>query len=59
MGFDVITTICDYLDIWCLSIKYPFVEGAAAEPAKAIEANVVDTAANNNNNHSAAKAKTN
>ncbi|EEH03577.1 aminoalcoholphosphotransferase [Histoplasma capsulatum G186AR] len=57
--FDVITTICDYLDIWCLSIKYPFVEGAAAEPAKAIEANVVDTATNNNKNHSAAKAKTN
>lgn len=24
--FDVITTICDYIDIWCLTIKYPFVE---------------------------------
>ncbi|KAJ5624544.1 hypothetical protein N7510_000853 [Penicillium lagena] len=24
--FDVITTICDYLDIWCLTIKYPYVE---------------------------------
>ncbi|OAX77474.1 hypothetical protein ACJ72_08227, partial [Emergomyces africanus] len=35
--FDVITTICDYLDIWCLSIKYPFVEGQTAEPAKVIE----------------------
>lgn len=22
----MITTICDYIDIWCLSIKYPFVE---------------------------------
>ncbi|KAJ5220056.1 hypothetical protein N7468_009260 [Penicillium chermesinum] len=25
---DVITTICDYIDINCLTIKYPFVEGA-------------------------------
>ncbi|CAI7665670.1 hypothetical protein N7533_000893 [Penicillium manginii] len=24
--FDVITTICDYIDIWCLTIKYPYVE---------------------------------
>ncbi|KAK3489185.1 CDP-alcohol phosphatidyltransferase-domain-containing protein [Neurospora hispaniola] len=24
---DVIVTICDYLDIWCLTIKYPYVEG--------------------------------
>lgn len=24
---DVITTICDYLDIWCLTIKHPYVEG--------------------------------
>ena len=24
---DVITTICDYLDIWCLKIKHPYVEG--------------------------------
>jgi ethanolaminephosphotransferase len=23
---DVIVTICDYLDIWCLKIKYPYVE---------------------------------
>ncbi|EAL92903.1 aminoalcoholphosphotransferase [Aspergillus fumigatus Af293] len=23
---DVITTICDYIDIWCLSIKHPHVE---------------------------------
>jgi ethanolaminephosphotransferase len=22
---DVITTICDYLDIWCLTIKHPYV----------------------------------
>ncbi|CAK7233229.1 Phosphotransferase [Sporothrix curviconia] len=26
---DVIVTICDYLDIWCLKIKHPYVEGAA------------------------------
>jgi ethanolaminephosphotransferase len=25
--YDVITSICDYLDIWCLTIKHPFVEG--------------------------------
>ena len=26
LQFDIITTICDYVDIWCLTIKYPFVE---------------------------------
>ncbi|KAG4218233.1 hypothetical protein PC116_g33287, partial [Phytophthora cactorum] len=25
---DVIVTICDYLDIWCLTIKHPYVEVA-------------------------------
>jgi len=25
--YDVITSICDYLDIWCLTIKHPHVEG--------------------------------
>lgn len=25
--YDVITSICDYLDIWCLTIKHPYVEG--------------------------------
>ncbi|KAI1432432.1 Choline/ethanolaminephosphotransferase [Xylaria sp. CBS 124048] len=25
---DVIVTICDYLDIWCLTIKHPYVEEA-------------------------------
>lgn len=25
---DVIVTICDYLDIWCLRIKHPYVEGS-------------------------------
>lgn len=24
--YDVITTICDFLDIWCLTIKHPYVE---------------------------------
>lgn len=24
---DVIVTICDYLDIWCLTIKHPYIEG--------------------------------
>ncbi|KAI0204234.1 CDP-alcohol phosphatidyltransferase [Astrocystis sublimbata] len=28
---DVIVTICDYLDIWCLTIKHPYVEGAEAK----------------------------
>jgi ethanolaminephosphotransferase len=23
----VINTICEYLDIWCLTIKHPYVEG--------------------------------
>ncbi|KAJ5885162.1 hypothetical protein N7495_009672 [Penicillium taxi] len=26
--FDVITTICDHNDIWCLTIKHPYVEGS-------------------------------
>ena len=25
--YDVVGTICDYLDIWCLTIKHPWVEG--------------------------------
>ncbi|KAK2808223.1 hypothetical protein FQN50_004964 [Emmonsiellopsis sp. PD_5] len=33
--FDVITTICDHLDIWCLTIKHPFVEGA--DQAKVVD----------------------
>ena len=31
---DVITTICDYLDIWCLTIKHPYVEGQQKGEAK-------------------------
>lgn len=30
---DVIVTICDYLDIWCLTIKHPYVEGAEKKAA--------------------------
>lgn len=30
---DVIVTICDYLDIWCLTIKHPWVEGQETNPA--------------------------
>ena len=28
---DVITTICDYLDIWCLTIKHPYTEETEAK----------------------------
>lgn len=31
---DVITTICDYLDIWCLTIKHPYVEGQDEQAKK-------------------------
>lgn len=31
---DVITTICDYLDIWCLTIKHPYVEEKKGGAAK-------------------------
>lgn len=31
---DVIVTICDYLDIWCLSIKHPHVEGGDLSSGK-------------------------
>ncbi|PYI07067.1 Choline/ethanolaminephosphotransferase [Aspergillus sclerotiicarbonarius CBS 121057] len=27
---DIVTTICDYIDIWCLTIKHPYVEEATA-----------------------------
>ncbi|KAK8024008.1 CDP-alcohol phosphatidyltransferase class-I family [Apiospora rasikravindrae] len=30
---DVIVTICDYLDIWCLTIKHPYVEGQEEKKA--------------------------
>ncbi|KIH94659.1 ethanolaminephosphotransferase [Sporothrix brasiliensis 5110] len=30
---DVIVTICDYLDIWCLTIKHPHVEGESSDKA--------------------------
>lgn len=31
---DVITSICDYLDIWCLTIKHPYTEDADAKDKK-------------------------
>jgi ethanolaminephosphotransferase len=31
---DVITTICDYLDIWCLTIKHPYVEPTEEKKGK-------------------------
>lgn len=34
---DVITTICDYLDIWCLTIKHHYVEGKQDGEAKKLK----------------------
>jgi len=34
---DVITTICDYLDIWCLTIKHPYVEGKQDQDVHALK----------------------
>jgi ethanolaminephosphotransferase len=31
---DVIVSICDYLDIWCLTIKHPYVEPTEEKKAK-------------------------
>lgn len=31
---DVITTICDYLDIWCLTIKHPYNEEQESKKGK-------------------------
>lgn len=38
--YDVITTICDYLDIWCLTIKHPFVEPGTTTDGIPIEKKV-------------------
>ncbi|KAL8671674.1 MAG: hypothetical protein Q9168_003822 [Polycauliona sp. 1 TL-2023] len=32
--YDIITTICDYLDIWCLTIKHPYNEKDEKKKAK-------------------------
>ncbi|KAL8937585.1 MAG: hypothetical protein Q9216_004360 [Gyalolechia sp. 2 TL-2023] len=32
--YDIITTICDYLDIWCLTIKHPYNEKSEKKKAK-------------------------
>ncbi|KAL8992642.1 MAG: hypothetical protein Q9188_007542 [Gyalolechia gomerana] len=34
LQYDIITTICDYLDIWCLTIKHPYNEKAEKKKAK-------------------------
>lgn len=36
--FDVITTICDYIDIWCLTIKYPYVEETERKEGSVVKA---------------------
>ncbi|KAL2149986.1 hypothetical protein VTH82DRAFT_7662 [Thermothelomyces myriococcoides] len=36
---DVIVTICDYLDIWCLTIKHPWVEGRDGSDANSKQLN--------------------
>jgi ethanolaminephosphotransferase len=36
---DVIVTICDYLDIWCLTIKHPWVEGRDGAGAGSMQIN--------------------
>ncbi|KAL4821051.1 CDP-alcohol phosphatidyltransferase-domain-containing protein [Aspergillus spinulosporus] len=38
---DIITTICDYIDIWCLTIKHPYV------PEESVNGNVVRAAKKN------------
>jgi ethanolaminephosphotransferase len=34
---DVIVTICDYLDIWCLTIKHPWNETEEAKKAEELK----------------------
>ncbi|KAK0609373.1 CDP-alcohol phosphatidyltransferase-domain-containing protein [Bombardia bombarda] len=36
---DVIITICDYLDIWCLTIKHPYVEEQQPDDNKKVVSN--------------------
>ncbi|KAJ6111924.1 hypothetical protein N7523_007985 [Penicillium sp. IBT 18751x] len=38
--FDVITTICDYVDIWCLTIKYPYLEETESKNGSAVKVQV-------------------
>ncbi|OKO97397.1 hypothetical protein PENSUB_10191 [Penicillium subrubescens] len=45
--FDVITTICDHIDIWCLTIKHPYVEETERKDGAAIEAHVEGAAKKN------------
>lgn len=39
----MITTICDHLDIWCLTIKHPYVEETERKDGAAIKASVEGT----------------
>lgn len=39
----MITTICDHLDIWCLTIKHPYVEETERKDVAAIKASVEGT----------------
>ncbi|AEO54940.1 hypothetical protein MYCTH_2298163 [Thermothelomyces thermophilus ATCC 42464] len=41
---DVIVTICDYLDIWCLTIKHPWVEGRDGDASKQLNGEAVAAA---------------
>ncbi|KAL2172606.1 hypothetical protein VTG60DRAFT_4725 [Thermothelomyces hinnuleus] len=41
---DVIVTICDYLDIWCLTIKHPWVEGRHGDASKQLNGGAVPAA---------------
>lgn len=36
----MITTICDYIDIWCLTIKHPYVEETERKELTAAKAEV-------------------
>ena len=36
----MITTICDHTDIWCLTIKHPYVEETEHKDGAAIKASV-------------------
>jgi ethanolaminephosphotransferase len=40
----VITTICDHNDIWCLTIKHPYVEETELKDGAAIKAGVESAA---------------
>jgi ethanolaminephosphotransferase len=43
----VVTTICDHIDIWCLTIKHPYVEETERKDGAAIKAHVEGAAKKN------------